>query len=321
VTKRVLVTGATGFVGQVLVARLLDHADYTVTAAVRQPDETLSSAARQVRIDGIDSQTDWGEALKDASVAIHLAARVHVMQETEIDPWAQFRAVNVQGTINLARQAALAGIRRFVYISSIKVNGELTPPGCIFSADDKGAPADPYALSKYEAEKGLLQLVSETEMEVVIIRPPLVYGPGVKANFYTMMKWLHRGVPLPLGRVHNSRSLVAVDNLADLLVTCIDHPAAANQVFLAGDGEDLSTTDLLLRMGLALKVPARLVPVPVWVLSTAAALLGKRSIAQRLCSSLKVDIHKTRDLLNWHPPVSVDLALKKTANHFLEHHF
>jgi len=239
------------------------------------------------------------------------------MHETANDPLAEFRKVNVDGTLNLARQAAAAGVRRFIFISSIKVNGEGSALGAPYLADAKPAPADPYGISKMEAEQGLRALAAETGMEVVIIRPVLVYGPGVKANFRSMMSWLNKGVPLPLGAIHNQRSLVALDNLVDLIVTCIDHPAAANQTFLVSDGEDLSTTELLRRMGAALGKPARLLPVPAFMLQAGAALLGKRDMAQRLCGSLQVDISKTRELLNWTPPVSVDQALAKTAAHFL----
>jgi nucleoside-diphosphate-sugar epimerase len=240
------------------------------------------------------------------------------MDDTSSDPLVEFRKVNLDGTLALARQASAAGVRRFIFISSIKVNGEGTAPTQPYKAGDDSAPLDPYGVSKLEAEQGLRALATDTGMEVVIIRPVLVYGPGVKANFLNMMRWLHKGVPLPFGAIHNRRSLVALDNLVDLIVTCIDHPAAANQTFLVSDGEDLSTTELLRRMGTALGKPARLLPVPSWLLETGAAMLGKQALSQRLCGSLQVDISKTRELLNWTPPVSVDEALRKTAKHFLE---
>jgi nucleoside-diphosphate-sugar epimerase len=242
------------------------------------------------------------------------------MHDESSDPLAEFRKVNVEGTLNLARQAAEAGVRRFIFISSIKVNGEGTPLGSPYRADAQPQPADSYGISKMEAEQGLRALAAETGMEVVIIRPTLVYGPGVKANFLSMMRWLHKGVPLPFGAIHNQRSLVALDNLVDLIVTCIDHPAAANQTFLVSDGEDLSTTELLRRMATALGKPARLLPVPSWLLEAGASILGKKALSQRLCGSLQVDISKTRELLGWTPPLSVDAALRKTAAHFLEHH-
>jgi UDP-glucose 4-epimerase len=207
-------------------------------------------------------------------------------------------------------------VQRFIFISSIKVNGEQTAIGQLFHADDTPMPVDAYGISKREAEDGLWQLASETGMEVVIIRPPLVYGAGVKANFYNMIRWLDKGVPLPLGAIHNQRSLVALDNLVDLIITCITHPAAANQTFLVSDGEDLSTSELLRRTASALNKPARLLPIPTWLLQTGANLLGKQAVAQRLCGSLQLDIGKTRTLLNWNPPVSVDGALHKTAHYY-----
>jgi nucleoside-diphosphate-sugar epimerase len=262
--------------------------------------QTLPADVESVLIATIDGNTDWRDALQGINVIVHLAARVHIMHDHANDPLQEFRKVNVDGTVNLAKQAALAGVKRFVFISSIKVNGESTPLG----------------LSKYEAENALKQLASETGMEVVIIRPPLVYGVGVKANFYSMMRWLDKGIPLPLGAIHNQRSLVALDNLVDLIITCIDHPAAANQIFLVSDGDDLSTSELLRHAASALDKSAKLLPIPVWLLQMAASLLGKRAVVQRLCSSLQLDITKTRQLLNWTPLVSVDDALHKTAQYY-----
>jgi UDP-glucose 4-epimerase len=265
-------------------------------------------------IETIDNTTDWTTALHGVNVVVHLAARVHVMNDHSVDPLSEFRKVNVEGSLNLAKQAAQAGVQRFVFISSIKVNGESTELGQPFHADDEPQPMDAYGISKREAEDALRQLARDTGIEVVIIRPPLVYGAGVKANFRSMMRWLDKGVPLPLGAIHNQRSLVALANLVDLIITCISHPAAANQTFLVSDGEDLSTSDLLRRMANALGKPARLLPVPAWLLQVGATLLGKRAVAQRLCGSLQLDISKTCQLLNWTPPVSVTDALQKTAN-------
>lgn len=315
---RVLLTGATGFVGRGLLERMSALGNLELVAAVRKAAVMLPGHTTSLQIAGLEPDTDWRNALEGCGVVIHSAARVHVMHDTSSDPLAEFRKVNVEGTLNLARQAAAAGVRRFVFISSIKVNGEGTPMGGPYLADAQPAPADAYGISKMEAEQGLRSLAAETGMEVVIIRPTLVYGPGVKANFLNMMRWLYKGVPLPFGAIHNRRSLVALDNLVDLIVTCIDHPAAANQTFLVSDGEDLSTTELLRRMGVALGRPARLLPVPSRLLEAGAAMLGKQALSQRLCGSLQVDISKTRELLNWTPPVSVDEALRKTAKHFLE---
>ncbi len=230
---------------------------------------------------------------------------------------AAFRSVNVEGTANLARQAAATGVRRFVFLSSVKVNGEFTETGQPFTADDAPAPKDPYGVSKYEAEKLLRKIAAETGMEVVIIRPPLVYGPGVKANFESMMRWLMRGVPLPLAAMtNNRRSLVALDNLVDLIVTCLNHPAAANQTFLVSDGEDLSSAQLLKRMGAAMGHPAHLFYMPPALLKLGASVLNKPGIYQRLCGSLQLDIAKTRQLLGWIPPVSVDEGLRRAAEGF-----
>jgi len=312
----ILVTGATGFVGSCLVAKLSQMADLCVLGAHRVdlPFVDYPSAV----VGDINNDTDWRTVVHGQEVVIHSAARVHVMDDNSFDPLTEFRQVNVDGTLNLARQAAAAGVRRFIFISSIKVNGEGTTVGAPYHVDAQPAPVDPYGISKMEAEQGLRTLATETGMEVVIIRPVLVYGAGVKANFLSMMHWLHKGVPLPFGAIHNRRSLVALDNLVDLIVTCIDHPAAANQIFLVSDGEDLSTTELLRRMGVALGKPARLLPVPSWMLEAGATMLGKKALSQRLCGSLQVDISKTRELLNWTPPVSVDEALRITAKHFLE---
>jgi len=316
--RRIIVTGATGFVGRALIQCLAADVQYLPIAVTRSKQVELSQDVRSVTVGGIASDTDWTRALTGVDVVIHAAARVHVMNEQSFDPLAAFRKVNVEGTLNLARQAAAAGVKRFIFVSSIKVNGEGTAPGKSYKADDAPEPMDSYGISKLEAEQGLRVIAAETGMAVVIIRPVLVYGPGVKANFLSMMRWLNKGVPLPFGAIYNKRSLVALDNLVDLIVTCIEHPAAANQTFLVSDGEDLSTSELLRRMGVALGKPARLLPVPSLLLKTGAAILGKQALAQRLCGSLQVDISKTRELLGWTPPVSVDQALANTAEDFLQ---
>ncbi len=313
--QRLIVTGANGFVGRTFCAGAATRG--FVVCGITRSRCDLSSGCESFVVDRIDDSTDWRDALAGAKVVLHLAARVHVMADTAENPLAEFRRVNVQGTVNLARQAVAAGVKRFVFVSSIKVNGETTERDQPFTADDESAPLDPYGVSKMEAEQGLRKIGAETGMEVVIIRPPLVYGPGVKANFQVMMRWLARGVPLPLGAIHNRRSMVALDNLVDLILTCIDHPAAANQTFLVSDGEDLSTTQLLQRLGRALGKPARLIPVPAMLLKVGAALVGKPAIAQRLCGSLQVDISKTQQLLGWTPPLSVDEGLKRAAEGYL----
>lgn len=307
---KVLITGGTGFVGQLLV-RTIQAQGHDVVRAVRQaqPDSVLIST--------VDGNTSWLAALQGGDSVVHLAARVHVMNDKSTDPLREFRRVNVEGTVHLARQAAAAGVRRFVFLSSVKVNGEATQEGHPFTADDAPAPEDPYGVSKHEAEQALRQIANDTGMEVVIIRPPLVYGPGVKANFKSMMRWLARGVPLPLAAVtQNRRSLVALDNLVDLIMVCLSHPAAANHTFLVSDGEDLSTAELLKRMGAAIGHPARLFYVPPSILKLGAQVVKKPGIYQRLCGSLQLDTTKTRQLLGWTPPVSVDEGLRRAAEGF-----
>lgn len=307
----ILVTGATGFVGRALCAEL-GARGLPYRAASRRTAEGC------VAVGALDGQTDWTAALRGVERVVHLAARVHVMDEQAADPLAEFRRVNVDATARLARQAAAAGVRRFVFLSSIKVNGEGTAPGRPFSADDTPAPQDPYGISKLEAEQALQAVAAETGLQVCIIRPPLVYGPGVRANFRSMMRWVARGVPLPLGAVRNQRSLVALDNLVDLIITCLDHPGAANQVLLAGGGADLSTPELLRRVAQALDTRARLVAVPPGLLQFLAGLVGKRAVIDRLCGSLQLDIGKTRQRLQWTPPVDIDTALRRTAQAFIQ---
>lgn len=303
-----LVTGATGFVGRAVCSEALAR-NYMVKRAVRMAEAT----ANDVFVGDINAFTDWSRALQGVDVVVHLAARVHMMQETEADPLTKFREVNVEGTKNLARQAAAAGVKRLVYMSSVKVNGEFTTTGQPFTVDHIPAPQDPYGVSKHEAEQGLRQISGETGLETVIIRPPLIYGPGVKANFESMMRWLSRGVPLPLAAAtENRRSLVALDNLVDLILTCLKHPAAVSQTFLVSDGEDVSTVDLLRRMGAALGQPAQLFYMPPRLLKFGAAVLSKHDIYQRLYGSLQIDMGKTRELLAWTPPISVDEGIKRT---------
>ena len=302
----VLVTGVNGFVGRTLRDKVAHSSKFEVAGAVRS-----EAQADDFAVGNLDDQTNWQQPLNGRDVVIHTAARAHVMKDEVPDPLAEYRKVNVDGTLNLARQAAEAGVRRFIFISSIKVNGEQTPLNKPFTAEDTPAPEDAYGISKMEAEQGLHALAAETGMEVVIIRPPLVYGPGVKGNFVSMIKLVEKGLPLPLGAIHNKRSLVALDNLVDLIITCIDHPAAANQVFLAGDGEDLSTTELLQGVAKAMGKPSRLVPVPAGLLMFGATVLGKKAMAQRRLGSLQVDISKARNLLGWQPPLSVDEELKR----------
>lgn len=309
----ILITGATGFVGSALTQHLHQQG-HTLTAAVRRITDNLPPSIQQTPISDLLPDTDWTPALHNVDTIIHLAAQVPNKNTTA----QQLDRINHLATLNLAQQAANAKVRRFIFLSSIKVNGETTQQGAPFTTKNHNQPTDPYGLSKYHAEQGLTNIAQETGLETVIIRPPLVYGVGVKGNFLQMMHWLHKGIPLPLGNIHNQRSLVALPNLIDLITTCIDHPAAANQTLLVSDGEDLSTTELLQRLSKALGKPARLLPLPQSWLETALTLVGKRAIAQRLCGNLQVDISKTTQLLGWTPPISVDEALRQTAQAYLQ---
>lgn len=305
----ILLTGASGFLGRHIAERIMRNDSFELVAAVRA---NIDLPVTQVCIpDGLDHDTDWSAALKGQDIVIHAAARAHIMNDESVDPLAEYRRVNVAGTLRFAQQAVEHGIKRFIFISSIKVNGEGTSFDRPYRVDDAPKPEDAYGVSKLEAESALLQLGSESGMEVVIVRPPLVYGPGVKGNFASMIRLVQKGIPLPFGAVHNKRSLVGVDNLVDLIVRCIDHPAAANQVFLAGDGEDVSTTELLRRVGLAMGKPTRLVPIPAGILQFGATLVGKKAMAQRLLGSLQVDISKTCEMLDWKPPYTVDEGLRR----------
>lgn len=312
---KVLVTGASGFVGEATCSRLVTQGMNVVGAVRRLPVRPLPGVDYRI-VAALAASTDWWDALSGVDTIIHCAARVHVMRETADDPLVVFRVVNVAGTEQLARQAAMAGVRRFVFLSSVKVNGEGTVAA--YRETDIPAPEDAYGISKYEAELVLREIAQETGLEVVTVRSPLIYGPGVKANFRALMHAVVRGVPLPLGAIHNRRSMVALDNVVDLIVTCIGHPAAANETFLVSDGDDISTTELIRRLAYAMGRPARLVSVPETVLMACATFLGKREVARRLCGTLQVSIAKVREVLGWVPPVSVDEGLRRTAEHCLQ---
>ena len=305
---RILVTGATGFVGSALVARVIRQNQYVIRAVVRRPD-MLQNNIDHVIAD-IDARTDWTDALAGVDVVVHLAARAHVMHDTAANPLDEYRRVNVAGTLNLALQAAAHHVARFVYLSSVKVHGE----SGVFTENDIPAPSDPYGLSKHEAEVGLREIAADTSMSVVIIRPPLVYGPGVRANFGSLVRAVAAGIPLPFRAVRNQRSLIALDNLVDFILVCIDHPAAANQTFLVSDGEDLSTSELVRRLARAMGRRDRMMPVPPFLLALAARIVGKGGAAQRLLGSLSVDSSKARRQLAWTPPISVDEGLKRAVS-------
>jgi nucleoside-diphosphate-sugar epimerase len=309
---KILLTGANGFVGQAIAQKISKIKNIDLSIAVRNVSANFIPHAKAHDIKTLDSNTNWEDALFKINIVIHTAARVHIMNETSNNSLAEFRKINVEGTLNLARQAIAAGVKRFIFISSIKVNGENTKKNKPFKADDKPAPNDSYAISKLEAEQGLLSLAATTGIEVVIVRPVLIYGFGVKANFLSMIRWLDIGIPLPLGGIKNLRSMISLDNLVDFLLTCLSHPAASGQIFLVSDGEDLSTPDLLRRTGQIMDKKVILFDMPTPLLKISAALVGKQAITKRLCNSLQVDITKTHNLLNWFPPYTIDQALKKT---------
>lgn len=306
--RRIIVTGSSGFVGSLVCHRLWVDGVHT-KAVVRNKLELPYSALVVGDLATSNGMDCLASSLLPSDVVVHLASRAHVVSEEVPEPIAEYRRINTNVTLELAKKAAQAGIKRFIFISSIGVNGNVNIRP--FTAEDQPNPAEPYALSKWEAEQGLWQIQQETGMDVVIIRPPLVYGPGAPGNFGSLVRWVKKGVPLPLGAIHNKRSLVGIDNLVDLIIRCIDHPAAANQVFLAGDGEDLSTTELLRGVGEAMGKPARLIPVPAGLLQLGATLLGKKAMAQRLLGSLQVDISKTCEMLDWKPPYTVQEGLRR----------
>ncbi|WP_369300565.1 UDP-glucose 4-epimerase family protein [Pseudomonas sp. N2-5-1-1] len=313
----VLLTGGTGFVGRSVLDALV-KAQYQVVNVTRKTNTSPRPGVQDFVIESLTGDIDWTAPLSDVDVVIHSAGRAHIMNETHSNPLQAFREVNVNATLNLARQAADAGVQRFIYISSVKVNGEETSAGRAFTSKDAPAPLDDYGVSKLEAEQALLELARHTSMDVVIIRPVLVYGPGVKANFERMLSVVNRKLPLPFRTIDNRRSLVFIDNLVDLICVCIKHPAAANRVFLVSDGHDLSIGQILKKLAVAMNKPSYVFAFPYTLLNVAAALVGKKEFLQRLCGSLQVDITDTRECLDWTPPVSIDEAFAITARHYQE---
>ena len=316
--KPYLITGNSGFIGQDFCSGLVQLGMPIVRTVRSVREGSPMSSPDFFAVGDICAKTNWSAALKDVDCVIHLAARAHVMKETELDPMAAYREVNVAGTHRLAEQAAASGVRRLVFLSSIGVNGTFTHGSSSFAPDDIPCPSENYAISKWEAEQALWEVSAKTGLEVVIIRSPLVYGPGVKGNMLRLLHWVARGVPLPLGAVNNHRSLIGLDNLVDLLIRCVDHTAAVGQTFLVSDGKDLSTPELIRTLAHAMNKPARLLPVPMPLLRTAGSLVGKRAEVDRLVGSLRVDSSHTRALLGWTPPVSVEAGLQKTADWYLK---
>jgi nucleoside-diphosphate-sugar epimerase len=313
---KVLITGSTGFVGA-RVVELAKERDWEVIQVVRKQIEPPNNS---FVVPSIDVSTDWSDAFEGVDCVAHCAARVHQMNESEQDTLAAYREINTLGTLTLAKQAAEAGVKRFVFVSSIKVNGEFTEPGSPFLPNLDNIPKDPYGLSKYQAEVALTQLAKETGLEVVIIRPPLVYGPGVKANFLSMMRLIEKGIPLPFGAIHNKRSLVYLDNLSSLILTCCDHPAASGHIFLASDNHDVSTSQLIRTIAESLGKSPRLLPIPVSWIQLGASVLRKQYMAQRICGNLQVESRHTKELLGWSPPVTFEDGINKTVEAYLKSH-
>lgn len=329
----VLITGINGFVGQALTERVIAHGSLRIKGAVRSLQRCNFPARDGVQIfqtGDMNERTDWTEALEGVDLIVHLAARVHLLSDMSGDPLAEFRLVNTAGTSRLAQQAAEAGVKRFVYLSSIKVNGETSDMKGVcsescgdavqksFVESDTPNPLTPYAVSKWEAEELLLKQSIESGMEVVIVRPSLVYGPGVKANFLRLLDLVWKGVPLPLKSLTNLRSMVSVDNLVDFLVTCVVHPKAGGEVFLLSDGNDMSTPEIVRQLAFYMSKPVRLFPCPVGVLRIVAAMLGKSAQVDRVAGSLQIDIGKARAVLDWSPPFTADDGFKKTVKWYLE---
>lgn len=311
--NKILLTGYTGFIGSNILDLCKERSDSIKCLGRRKP---LFGIFYQGEL---SSSSEYRDALDGVDVIIHCAARVHVMNDSSIDPLTEFREVNSFATLNLAKQAIAAGVKRFIFVSSIKVNGESTQSGKPFTASDERSPEDFYGKSKSEAEEQLLQFAKETGLEVVIVRPTLVYGPGVKANFASLMNLVSKGIPLPFGCVtNNKRSLVSVDNLVDLIVTCIEHPKAANQVFLVSDDHDVSTSEMVRQMALSLGKSTWQLPVPKWCYKLAGKVLGKQDVVDRLLGSLQVDITHTKQTLGWTPPQTLEEGFKKTAEAFLQ---
>jgi len=315
---KILVTGSTGFLGRVLVRYLLPCKNYKLVLATRVGAKAVPSEVIHHVVRDISQATCWNNALNGVDVIIHCAARAHVMVEEVADPLEEYRKVNVYGTLKLARQAAGAGVKRFIFISSIKVNGETTTGLMPYLPEDKINPQDAYAISKAEAEDGLLKIAQETGMEIVIIRPPLVYGPGVKANFLNLVNLAKTVLPLPFGTVHNRRSLVYIDNLVDFIVKSIDHPAAENQIFLVSDGRDLTLRELVTLLRSAMGKSANLIPVPVFLFKLAGYVFRKQTLVDRLVGSLQVDSSKAKELLNWEPPFTVEQGIQSTVDDFMK---
>lgn len=305
----ILVTGASGFVGKALCKSLVQQGDI-VTAVVRGASAKIPNV--KLVVTNLSSQTDWQDTLKNIDIIIHLAGRAHVMKETEDDPYKAYAEINIEATRHLAEQAALCGVKRFVFVSTVKVNGESTGLNA-FNEFKQVLPEDDYAKTKYEAEKALNHIAKKTKLEVVIVRPPLIYGEGVKANFKNLIRLSQSGFPMPFGAIHNKRSLLYIENLIDFLLLCTNHPKAANETFLISDDDDVSTTQLIQTIAVASNKKSLLLPIPMGWLTLLLKLIGKQSLSLRLFGSLQVDITKAKTLLNWCPPYSFKEGISKTV--------
>ncbi|HNP63638.1 MAG TPA: NAD-dependent epimerase/dehydratase family protein [Woeseiaceae bacterium] len=310
--SRVLVSGATGFVGHHLCDLLASLGNEVVGTTRSNTIDSGSLSYELKTIPDIGDDVDWNPILDGVDYVVHLAARVHVMRDVEKDALSAFRRVNVAGTVNLLRYLGSSRVKRLIYLSTVKVHGDLTNDRP-FSASDSPAPNDPYAQSKLEAEQHVEQISAEAGLETVIIRPPLVYGPGVGGNFASLLKMIHKGIPLPFGLINNSRSLVSVENLCSLICECLTNSAAPGKTFLVSDYDDVSTPELIRLVASSMYRPARLLPVPVSILKLAATMLGQSAAMSRLTGSLQVDIGETMRTLNWKPPVSVPDGIRTTT--------
>lgn len=314
--KKVLITGGSGFIGRALFEEL-SRGKFDTRLSTRKPTLGLTGVDGVVVTGDLDGSTVWDNALVGVHTVVHTAARVHVMNEGEVkDPLQEFRTVNTEGTQRLVEQAITAGVQRFIFISSIKVNGEETRPGAPFTPETLPSPCDAYGISKLEAELKVIALSEAAGMEWVIVRPVMVYGPGVKGNFAQLLRVIDSGMPLPLAQVNNARSILSLRNLVSFLKACIEHPAAANQIFLASDGEDLSTSELIRRLSIALNRPGRLFRLPKRMLMMLGRMAGRPQQIQRLLSNLQVDISKNKHLLGWEPSFDLDTDLHWTASTF-----
>ena len=316
---RVLVTGANGFIGRALCDGLRQRA-IPLRRVFRMPPGDYDSGeagSDWIAVGDINAHTDWAGALEGIETVIHLAARVHVMEERVDDSLAEYRMVNTSGTERLARAAVKAGVKRFLYISSVKVNGEATEDSP-FTEESPADPRDPYAVSKWEAECALRDIAAETELEAVIIRLPLVYGPEVGGNFLRLLNWVYKGMPLPFGSIRNKRSLLYLGNLVDFLIVCADHPQAPGNTFLISDGDDLSTPELVRKLARGLNRPAHLVSFPSTVMRLGAKAVNRETDLRRLLGSLQVDPGKARTVIGWSPPLSADEGISRAAVWYLD---